>query len=141
MDKKMKIFTVIFIIGALALGITIYSDVAPKKSSSYDRYNSAEDCKESISPEVCYRIVAEKTGDLSLCERIREYQYTDDDDISLCYGQAGKANNNVEGCSKATIILHKENCYIGIARSTNNPSLCDNIREGNFKDTCILQSS
>lgn len=183
MGKWHKIFTLIFVIGAIALIINILFDTgilssAPENCNLEYKYGSPEwieclskpvtkikgaetieDCQdvEGVgAKEFCYKNIAIEQGDISICDKMREIEHTDEDEkrlksgyslderIGLCISSVAIEINDPEGCKKVSEIAHrgkllpdlKDSCYLNIAEDIVNLQLCENIDKVFVKDLC-----
>jgi len=101
------------------------------------QYNTISDCEDIPLKTSCYKEVAAKTNNLSLCDMVAELDYATDTEINSCYEEVGIRNNNLEACNKIFSSLEKEDCYSQIAMQTRNKTICEYTR---FKDRCIRQA-
>ena len=110
----------------------IFDCALAKIDSEKTGYNTPADCEKLTSngsKSICYRTVAEKTNNLSLCEKLYDPAFDDNSGRSLCYSNAGKANNNVIGCEMASESFDKWFCYTAIAINRKNKALCNKAAE------------
>lgn len=89
---------------------------------------------------ICFHDLGIKTGDVEKCKNIpvclEKYEYVDcinkialsKEDVTLCDGIKQECNQPSEP-DKETLLYERNNCIIQIAKSTNNPRLCDLIDE------------
>ena len=119
-----------------------YKAKAEQHKQEYKKYINPSDCDKADVPSECYKEMAIKNNNLSLCKKVEELSVTSYGG-SLCYSDVGIANHNIEGCEKAGD-FDKMMCYKDVAIKTGNKDLCEKLNmdriEGNLKDDCIKKA-
>ncbi len=109
----------------------------------------------------CYFRVAEKLGDVMVCEKIRDKFRTgpyplciatvtrssaicdtlDEYSRPLCYKTAAVAKNDILICNKISTELEIEDCYGYMAGSTKDPSICRTMSfaDNSQRDICYYR--
>jgi hypothetical protein len=76
-------------------------------------------------PDTCYRDLAIKLDDLSLCDKLTSELYPKSECYSQVYTSLAYKLKDVNMCYKITEIGFKGDCYIGVAKRTKNSSICE----------------
>jgi hypothetical protein len=82
--------------------------------------------------DVCYRNLAAKKKDTSLCNYVRE----NEDIRSLCYEQVAESSLNSDICNMASSQSRRGTCYMNLAGSLKRPELCQKAEE--YTDSCYV---
>jgi len=77
-----------------------------------DKFKAIEECEQKVYPEknTCYRVLAYKLADYSLCERVVEQGTAGKD---MCYLSVAKMTQDVSICEKigGPMISFKKQCF------------------------------
>jgi len=91
-----------------------------------------ENIDNPLLKEECYKTVAIKTANISICEKIKlHYQAADE-----CYLHFAEKNNNFSLCRKIILTENRDYCYLKFAKEKRDPSLCEKITDAAIKKLC-----
>jgi hypothetical protein len=81
----------------------------------------------------CYGTVAGHLNDSSICDGMPDQNWADD-----CYSKMATVQNNTFYCGKISNYYpgSRDECYYGLARKLNDPSICYKLSDSSFKDQC-----
>lgn len=122
-----------------------------------------DDCYSSLAsaledPSICKEISTESDKDECIYDYVYWYSYYIDDwsicdefsasadeEQSYCYYEAADATGQVSYCDKMTTdtgyysYYTKGDCYGNVASYKNDPSLCEQLTDADFKDACYYE--
>jgi len=137
MEKKIKIellILIVFISITISLIFNIQNTQQELNQSKEIRKITLE-CENIDNPllkDNCYKRVAIKTDNISICEKIKLYYQAADE----CYLHFAEKNNDISLCRKIILTENKDYCYLKFAKEKKNSSLCEKIIDKGTKELC-----
>jgi hypothetical protein len=84
----------------------------------------------------CFKEVAARTNDPTVCENEWEGVPVDRDELDECYLALGAANNNIDVCRSIANVFSESECIAHVAGGTKDIGLCDEVTR-NYADCYI----
>ncbi len=144
-----KMINLIIILGILLVGFGC-TDVAVKTDPKCENLTEDDLIGTHLEGDIawaktwCYSNLAEETGELGYCEKIRDHidkeTYNEEDiqaEVDSCYEDVARALGDSSICDKIQLAYIKDDCYYYMATDTYNEGLCSKISTTMRRGECI----
>jgi hypothetical protein len=108
----------------------------PCYADNAKKLNDCELIKDDSYLKPCYVSVAVNLQDISICEKIERYDYSDiykgidvkPHEREYCYWKVAEAKGDSSICEKIEPLLYRNVCYFNFAYSLKDSSMCEKVK-------------